>query len=158
MNSNQQYLFKDFLQSNKSRLWDDNHHAYFCLCILLWGRRFHVSIRMGRKKTIGRVPKIAKSHPSTHGRSTQKASYGMLSTPGALPEAQAASTVCNSLSEKRFPDYFFPKTKYRSYLAPTITLTAAHGPELGPQGQAAGPFVGGEVEHPVQCRAVARPR
>ena len=26
------------------------------------------------------------------------------------------------------------------------------------EGQAAGPCIGGEVEHPVHCRAVARPR
>ena len=58
-------VFQGFLQSNKSRLWGDIHHAYCYLCILQGGLRFHVSTRMGRKKTLGRVPGIVNSHPST---------------------------------------------------------------------------------------------
>ena len=47
-------------------------------------------------------------------------------------------------------------TRCQSYVG--RATTTAGGPGLGPQGQAARPFIGGEVEHAVQCRAVARPR
>ena len=65
--------------------------------------------------------------------------------------------------DHRLDQTFFLHVLFRLQEDPLATTVLRHhittcGPGLGPQGQAAGRLVSGEVEHTVQCWAVARRR